>query len=400
MLTVGDTFPVVPPAGRRSASRRARSSRRSRTQRTRASGRSSSSGRWTSRSSARPRSPSSASATATSRTATPRCSAPAPTRSSSTSPGARTTRTCKNLPFPMLADTKRELSQALGILHKQDGVPLRATFIVDPEGVIRCVERQRPLGRPQRGRGAARARRAADRRALPLQLEEGRADPGGGVDERARRRSATALPEAAQGHQAEPADRAAGRRALPGAAVGRGGRLGDRRPQRRAARRARRATRRAEVGAAVLDDALAAAALMAMNNVYYRFRHLVGKPTYGDEAGAPAHEPPGEAGHEQGSTSSCSAWPCQRDQRLRDLHPGRTRRPCSRAASPRTTCTTPSASPRSYTRRHGAGRGVRPAARTRERAGVVGVPTGARRAASRAGRGPSCRRAARPPCRP
>jgi lipoyl-dependent peroxiredoxin subunit C len=41
------------------------------------------------------------------------------------------------LPFPMVADTKRELSQALGILHKSDGVPLRATFIVDPEGVIR-----------------------------------------------------------------------------------------------------------------------------------------------------------------------------------------------------------------------------------------------------------------------
>ena len=41
------------------------------------------------------------------------------------------------LPFPMLADTKRELSSALGILHKQDGVPLRATFIVDPDGVIR-----------------------------------------------------------------------------------------------------------------------------------------------------------------------------------------------------------------------------------------------------------------------
>src|SRR5437660_1020087 len=43
----------------------------------------------------------------------------------------------KSLPFPMLADTKRELSQALGILHKDDGVALRATFIVDPEGVIR-----------------------------------------------------------------------------------------------------------------------------------------------------------------------------------------------------------------------------------------------------------------------
>lgn len=37
---------------------------------------------------------------------------------------------------------------------------------------------------------------------------------------------------------------------------------------------------RAEVGADVLDDALAAAALMGMNNVYYRFRHLVGKPSY------------------------------------------------------------------------------------------------------------------------
>jgi lipoyl-dependent peroxiredoxin subunit C len=45
----------------------------------------------------------------------------------------------KNLPYPMLADTKRELAEALGILHKQEGVALRATFIVDPEGVIRWV---------------------------------------------------------------------------------------------------------------------------------------------------------------------------------------------------------------------------------------------------------------------
>jgi len=43
----------------------------------------------------------------------------------------------RDLEYPMLADTKRELSQALGVLHKQDGVPLRATFIVDPDGVIR-----------------------------------------------------------------------------------------------------------------------------------------------------------------------------------------------------------------------------------------------------------------------
>ena len=45
----------------------------------------------------------------------------------------------KELPFPMLADTKRELSQALGVLHQEAGVALRATFIVDPEGVIRHV---------------------------------------------------------------------------------------------------------------------------------------------------------------------------------------------------------------------------------------------------------------------
>jgi len=42
-----------------------------------------------------------------------------------------------DVPFPMLADTKRELAQALGILHPQEGVALRATFIVDPEGTIR-----------------------------------------------------------------------------------------------------------------------------------------------------------------------------------------------------------------------------------------------------------------------
>ncbi|MBI3724652.1 peroxiredoxin [bacterium] len=43
----------------------------------------------------------------------------------------------KDLGFPMLADTKRELSQALGVLDRKVGVPLRATFIVNPEGFIR-----------------------------------------------------------------------------------------------------------------------------------------------------------------------------------------------------------------------------------------------------------------------
>src|SRR5215470_15839211 len=45
----------------------------------------------------------------------------------------------KGLPFPMLSDIRRELSTALGILDQSEGVALRATFIVDPEGIIRFV---------------------------------------------------------------------------------------------------------------------------------------------------------------------------------------------------------------------------------------------------------------------
>jgi peroxiredoxin (alkyl hydroperoxide reductase subunit C) len=42
-----------------------------------------------------------------------------------------------SLPFPMLADVKRELSTELGILDPNEGVAQRATFIIDPEGIIR-----------------------------------------------------------------------------------------------------------------------------------------------------------------------------------------------------------------------------------------------------------------------
>lgn len=45
----------------------------------------------------------------------------------------------RHLPFAMLADTKRELSQALDILDEVEGVAQRATFIVDPENVVRFV---------------------------------------------------------------------------------------------------------------------------------------------------------------------------------------------------------------------------------------------------------------------
>jgi peroxiredoxin (alkyl hydroperoxide reductase subunit C) len=45
----------------------------------------------------------------------------------------------KQIPFPMLSDIKRELCEQLGILDSRAGVAQRATFIVDPDNVIRFV---------------------------------------------------------------------------------------------------------------------------------------------------------------------------------------------------------------------------------------------------------------------
>ena len=42
----------------------------------------------------------------------------------------------RGLPFPMLADLRKDLTSALGVLD-EEGVAKRATFIVDPQGVIR-----------------------------------------------------------------------------------------------------------------------------------------------------------------------------------------------------------------------------------------------------------------------
>jgi lipoyl-dependent peroxiredoxin subunit C len=44
-----------------------------------------------------------------------------------------------SLPFPMLADVKRELAGALGIIDPESGVAQRATFILDPHGIVRFV---------------------------------------------------------------------------------------------------------------------------------------------------------------------------------------------------------------------------------------------------------------------
>ena len=42
-----------------------------------------------------------------------------------------------DLPYPMMSDIKRELTERLGILDPEAGVSQRATFVVDPQGIIR-----------------------------------------------------------------------------------------------------------------------------------------------------------------------------------------------------------------------------------------------------------------------
>lgn len=45
----------------------------------------------------------------------------------------------KHLQFPMISDYSKTLATELGILSKDLGAPLRATYIVDPEGTIQWL---------------------------------------------------------------------------------------------------------------------------------------------------------------------------------------------------------------------------------------------------------------------
>ena len=46
----------------------------------------------------------------------------------------------KSITFPMLADPAGELSTALGVYIPQEGLALRGTFLIDPDGVITAYE--------------------------------------------------------------------------------------------------------------------------------------------------------------------------------------------------------------------------------------------------------------------
>lgn len=41
--------------------------------------------------------------------------------------------------FPLLSDLAKEVSEAYGILKKKEGIAFRATFIINPEGIIESI---------------------------------------------------------------------------------------------------------------------------------------------------------------------------------------------------------------------------------------------------------------------
>lgn len=45
----------------------------------------------------------------------------------------------RDLRFPMIADTSKSLAEALNILEPNEKIAYRATFIIDPQGIVRWV---------------------------------------------------------------------------------------------------------------------------------------------------------------------------------------------------------------------------------------------------------------------
>lgn len=54
----------------------------------------------------------------------------------------------KKIQFPMVADPDHAISKAYEVLRAQGGVADRATFVIDPEGLIKAIEvTDEPIGR-------------------------------------------------------------------------------------------------------------------------------------------------------------------------------------------------------------------------------------------------------------
>lgn len=46
----------------------------------------------------------------------------------------------KKITFPMLADPTQKLSRAFGVYIEEDGVDLRGSFVIDPNGILQAME--------------------------------------------------------------------------------------------------------------------------------------------------------------------------------------------------------------------------------------------------------------------
>jgi mycoredoxin-dependent peroxiredoxin len=45
--------------------------------------------------------------------------------------------------FPILSDSKRDVSRAYGVLHEESGVARRTTFVIDMAGIVRHIDQDR-----------------------------------------------------------------------------------------------------------------------------------------------------------------------------------------------------------------------------------------------------------------
>jgi lipoyl-dependent peroxiredoxin subunit C len=79
------------------------------------------------------------------------------------------TATLGEVRYPVIADPRQELTRLFGVLDYYDGAALRATFILDPEGIVRhaCVSDPSVSRNPDDTLSVLRALRAADP-ALPV----------------------------------------------------------------------------------------------------------------------------------------------------------------------------------------------------------------------------------------
>ena len=91
--------------------------------------------------------------------------------------------TIKKIKYPMVGDPTHAISRNFGVLIEDEGLALRGTFVVNPEGLIKVAEVKRPRHRPRRqgtaAQGAGRAvRRISPGRGLPGQVDARREDAG------------------------------------------------------------------------------------------------------------------------------------------------------------------------------------------------------------------------------